>query len=193
MKRILLIAILISSINPLTAQQLPYHSIPDPPVKADASAMLARYMDGLGYRYYWATEGIRDADLQYIPSEGARNLLETLNLIYDLCRVVERALRGESTDVAAESPQLSFEELRKATLESISSCSEMLRNGDIDLSSSDLVFISGKDEFRLSFWYLINGPMADAMYHTGQVVAFRRAAGNPVDPGMNVLMGVTQE
>jgi hypothetical protein len=29
------------------------------------------------------------------------------------------------------------------------------------------------------FWHLINGPMADALTHTGQISSFRRLAGNP--------------
>ena len=29
----------------------------------------------------------------------------------------------------------------------------------------------------------------DALYHVGQVVSYRRAAGNPIDPQVNVFLG----
>jgi hypothetical protein len=37
---------------------------------------------------------------------------------------------------------------------------------------------------------LINGPITDAIYHTGQVVSFRRTSGNPIPKGVNVFLGV---
>jgi hypothetical protein len=38
-------------------------------------------------------------------------------------------------------------------------------------------------------WNVINGPVSDAIYHVGQIVAFRRAAGNPMHPGVSVFSG----
>jgi hypothetical protein len=32
------------------------------------------------------------------------------------------------------------------------------------------------------FWYLVNGPLADALTHIGQVSSLRRMAGKPVPP-----------
>ena len=32
------------------------------------------------------------------------------------------------------------------------------------------------------FWYLVNGPLADALTHIGQVNSWRRMAGKPVPP-----------
>jgi hypothetical protein len=39
-------------------------------------------------------------------------------------------------------------------------------------------------------WNLMNGPLEDAIYHTGQIVSFRRTAGNPIPKGVNVFLGV---
>ena len=45
-------------------------------------------VDGLGFRYYWATEGLRDEDLAYKPSEEARTTSETIDHIYGLTKVI---------------------------------------------------------------------------------------------------------
>ena len=45
------------------------------------------------------------------------------------------------------------------------------------------------EEVVTPFWNLINGPFSDIIYHTGQVVAFRRISGNPINPGVNVFVG----
>ena len=39
-------------------------------------------------------------------------------------------------------------------------------------------------------WNLMNGPLQDAIYHTGQIVSFRRTTGNPIPKGVNVFLGV---
>ena len=55
---------------------LPYYQIPDAPEKFTAGNVAARVIDGLGFRYYWATEGLRDVDLTYKPNDSAQNYLE---------------------------------------------------------------------------------------------------------------------
>ena len=41
------------------------------------------------------------------------------------------------------------------------------------------------------FWNQINGPISDAIWHSGQVVMNRRASGNPLRKGVNVFLGKT--
>ena len=50
-------------------------------------------------------------------------------------------------------------------------------------------FKMGDDDLDFPFWNAINGPVADALSHVGQVVSYRRAAGNPIDPQVNVFLG----
>jgi hypothetical protein len=55
---------------------------------------------------------------------------------------------------------------------------------------------SGLDEQALAaitiqdhpFWHLLNGPLADALTHVGQINVFRRLAGNPT-PKAGLFMG----
>ena len=77
----------------LTAQseELPYYSIPDAPDSYDAHNVAARMVDGLGYRYFWATEGLREEDLSYRPSETSRTTMETIEHIYGLSKTIINA------------------------------------------------------------------------------------------------------
>ena len=45
-------------------------------------------VDGLGFRYFWATEGLTEKDLAYRPSEGARTTMETLEHISGLVEIL---------------------------------------------------------------------------------------------------------
>jgi hypothetical protein len=36
---------------------------------------------------------------------------------------------------------------------------------------------------------MINGPIADALWHAGQVVTLRRVSGNPINPKVSVFNG----
>ncbi|MFT7499284.1 MAG: hypothetical protein ACI8QP_001887, partial [Porticoccaceae bacterium] len=43
------------------------------------------------------------------------------------------------------------------------------------------------------FWDLINGPIEDAVWHSGQLVSFRRSSGNPMNPKVNFLTGKVRD
>lgn len=160
--------------------ELPYHQIPDYPEVYTAENVAARMIDGLGYRYYWATLGLKEEDLNYQPSEDSRTSSETIDHIYGLSRFILSTPRSESDE------ELTFEEKRKRTLENFQLASNLLKEGKED-NMDDYV----PDDFP--YWNLINGPIADAIYHTGQVVAFRRASGNPIHPGVRMFTGKTKE
>jgi hypothetical protein len=42
------------------------------------------------------------------------------------------------------------------------------------------------------FWHIVNGPLSDALSHTGQIAAFRRLNGNVV-PAHNVFLALEPE
>ena len=48
--------------------------------------------------------------------------------------------------------------------------------------------IRGKEPY--DFYNLFHGPISDSLYHIGQVVAFRRASGNPIPRGVNHFLGI---
>lgn len=171
-------------------EDLPYYQIPDYPVSYTAGTVVARMIDGLGFRYYWATEGLRPQDLAYKPSESNRTIDETLDHIYNLSRVVYNSGIKEINDrTQPREEALSFEEKRKRTLVNFKKASEIFINVK-DLNEHLVIFKSKSGTFENPFWNLINGPIEDAIWHSGQIVALRRASGNPIDSKVNVFRGV---
>jgi hypothetical protein len=88
--------------------------------------------------------------------------------------------------------ELDYETLRKNTLLNIKRSSEVISKTN-DLSKLKIIFnrTSGKSEYPL--WNLINGPIEDAIWHSGQVVAFRRASGNPINSKISVFTGKVKD
>jgi hypothetical protein len=171
-------------------QDLPYYQIPDYPDSYTAGTVVARMIDGLGFRYYWATEGLRTEDLAYKPSESNRTIDETLDHLYNLSRVVYNCAIKEINDrTQAREEALSFQEKRKRTLLNFKKASEIFINAR-DLNEHLVIFKSKSGTIINPFWNQINGPIEDAIWHSGQIVALRRASGNPIDPKVNVFRGV---
>jgi hypothetical protein len=83
--------------------------------------------------------------------------------------------------------ELTFEGLRANTLKNIASAASILKESKEDLKDLNLVLGGKKSSY--DFWYLINGPLEDAVWHVGQVVSLRRSSGNPLSEGVNVLSG----
>ena len=169
--------------------ELPYRQIPDYPQSFTSENVAARMVDALGYRYYWATEGLREEDLAYKPSEDSRTTEETINHIYGLSRTIVNAPQSKVNSRSQDN--LTFEEKRKKTLENLQKASHLIKEGDMD--NYKIIFQREDNTTEFPFWNFINGPIADAIYHTGQVVAFRRASGNPIHPGVSVFSGKTKE
>lgn len=173
-------------------QELPYHQIPDYPAEYTANNIAARMVDGLGFRYYWATKDLRAEDLKYKPSEDGRTTRETMDHIYGLSRTIMHAPQSKVNTYAKE--ELTFEELRKRTLENIALTSKLLKEGkEGDMDGYLMIFQREGGNIEYPFWNMVNGPIEDAIYHTGQIVAFRRASGNPIQKGVRMLTGKAAE
>jgi len=177
-----------------TKETLPYHQIPEYPEDFSSGNILARLVDGLGYRYYWATEGLRIEDFDYQPSEDAANMGKTMDHLYALSTTILNAVKSSPNVRPLEYPEVDFYEKRAMTLRNLKAASDLLLNAtEGDVSNMKLIFKRGEQQSEFSFWHNINGPIADAIYHTGQVVSFRRTNGNPINPKVNVFMGKTKE
>lgn len=190
---VFLIIIFIMTIQ-LAAQDnnLPYNQIPDYPEEYSANNVAARMVDGLGFRYYWATKDLREEDLEYSPSEDSRTSRQTLEHIYGLSRTIMHGPQSKVNSYPKE--DLDFDELRKRTLENLALASKLLKEGkERDMDGYLMIFQRADGRSEFPFWNMINGPIADAIYHTGQIVAFRRASGNPIQKGVRMLTGKTAE
>ena len=171
---------IMTTINSQT--KLPYYEIPEAPKEFTPGTVASRMLDGLGFRYYWATEGLTEKDLGFQPNKEARTTAETIDHILGLSQVILNATLKVAN--GTPQPKMTFAEKRKKTLENLQQASNILRES-INISEYKMIF--GEKEFP--FWNAINGPIADALWHTGQVVSFRRSSGNPFPKGVSVLTG----
>lgn len=167
-----------------------YYKIPEYPDSYNEGTVAARVVDGLGFRYYWATVGLRAEDLSYKPSEEARTSEQTLDHIYGLTRILANATKKLPNDFTKAEEELTYEQKRTQTLQFIKEASTILRNSTAaDLEAYKMVFISDRGTSEYPFWNLLNGPISDAVWHVGQIVSFRRASGNPFNSNVSVLRG----
>ena len=183
MKKITLLLAFMTSIGMAQDKEiLPYYEIPEHADSYTAGSAASRMLDGLGFRYYWATEGLRVEDLAYKPSESGRTSAETIDHLYGLSNFILNSISTEKSNDKDEA--LTFIEKRKQTLLNIKKASEILRTIDD---------VSQFDNDRFPFWNIINGPTSDALWHCGQVVMLRRASGNPFNSKVNVFSGKLRE
>ncbi len=190
MKKLHAIVVLMCGLTPgVWGQQgpLPYAEIPEVPEAYSGGGVAARMVDGLGFRYYWATEGLRPEDLEFRPSPEGRSTGETVDHILGLSRVILNAALQQA-NTPQEPGELSFEEKRALTLNMLKQAADIYRNAE-DLSAHTVVFENDANRSEFPFWNLVNGPIADALWHTGQVVTHRRTSGNPFPSGVSVFNG----
>ncbi|MBP0903935.1 hypothetical protein ACFSKN_05680 [Mariniflexile gromovii] len=182
MEKIIFTLLLMSSMFSMgqSEEKLPYYEIPDYQEDYTANTVAARMIDGLGFRYYWVTEGLRDEDLNFKPSETGRATMETIEHIYGLSKFIRNSILSDNKD--AYKAELSFDDMRKQTLLNFKLVSDVLRNANFQLQDTEV-----------PFWNIINGPIADALWHCGQVVMLRRSSGNPFNSKVNLFSGKLRE
>ena len=175
-------------------QELPFKSIPEASKNYESGNIVVRMIEGLGYRYYWATDGLQAGDLDYKPSDSGQSTKETLKHIHGLADVLKNVSLNLPSISPAPNQSEDFVELRKQTLNYLEEATVNFKNKTPkELAELKVIFERGGKQSSFPFWNMINGPLADAIYHTGQVVSYRRSSGNPLSKGVNVFMGKTKE
>ena len=102
--------------------------------------------------------------------------------IFDLsCIIINATINAPNTK--QDKPQ-DYLELRKQTLLNLNKAASILSKST-DISQYQIIF--GTSKFPL--WNLINGPIADATWHCGQIASFRRISGHPINPKVNHFTG----
>lgn len=166
---------------------LPYYELPEYSENFTAGTVAARQVDALGFRYYWATSNLVEKDLAYKSDKDARSVDETIEHILSLSYVIVNSTLKKSNE-KTDFSQLDFEAKRKQTLINLKTAADLLRQSD-DISQFKIIF----GEREVPFWNAINGPIADAIWHCGQIASFRRITGNPINPNVNHFMGTVKE
>jgi hypothetical protein len=153
-----------------------FYRIPDYPTRLTGTSVLTRMLDGLGFRFYWSTEGLRPEDYSFRPGADTRSIEELVKHVWGLLNWVSSS--------ALDKPYKrldSAEAVREQVLEIVYD----LRSALIAMNDEDLQKLRIRDK---PFWHIINGPVSDTLTHVGQINSFRRLAGNPV-AGANVFTG----
>ncbi len=166
------------------SESLPYTNIPDPPEMVTAASILIRLVDGIGFRYRWATEGLIENDMEFQPCETSMKLWELLAHIHGLLIISESYL----TDSAiVEIKPVSLAERRKLTLDTVIRIREALQGLDEDYLAARFYKVPWAED-KLPIWFLINGPLSDTLTHIGQIASWRRINDNPIQRA-NVFFG----
>ena len=176
------------------SSELPFKSIPEDAKSYTAGNLLVRMIEGAGYRFYWATEVLTSDDLKYKPSDSGQSIWETVEHIYGLSDIIRNTSMNEvSIRPAADTPT-DWAALRMKTLRYLEDATKQLKNkSPEELAALEIIFERGGKQSTFPLWNMINGPISDIMYHSGQIVSFRRTNGNPLPKGVNVFIGRTKE
>ena len=156
-----------------------YITLHEPLPVEEENAAWVRLVDGIGFRYRWATEGLRAEDENFKPGPDS---MTTRQLMEHIDGLIGRVCQSFSVLSVAKLPATpTLEELRMHTLHQILELSVRLAS----LTEADMTIrtISG-----VSILYAINGPLADSLTHIGQLNAWRRLNGNP-GPKVNLFLG----
>lgn len=170
-----------------TEAPLPYAELPEYPQTFTAGTMAGRMVDALGFRYYWATEGLTGNDLDYKSNDDVRSTGETIDHILNLSYVIVNSALKKPND-KNDFSDMDLNEKRTQTLINLKTAADILSSSD-DISQFKIIF----GEREIPFWNNVNGPIADAIWHCGQIASFRRNSGNPINPKVDHFNGTIRD
>lgn len=115
-----------------------------------------------------------------------RSIEETIDHILDLSyTIVNSTLKSANGN--HNTSEMTFYDRRRQTLFNLKEAADILR-GSTDISQFKIIF----GERQIPFWNQVNGPIADAIWHCGQIASLRRASGNPISSKVNHFMGTVK-
>ena len=171
----------------ISEEKIPYYEVPEYAKEFTAGTMAARMVDALGFRFYWSSEGLTEKDLAYKPSKDVRSTAETIDHILDLSFVIVNSTLNK-TNGDVDKSKMTFADKRKQALFNLKTAADILRASN-DISQFKIIF--GENE--IPFWNQVNGPIADAIWHCGQLASYRRTSGNPINPNVNHFRGTVKQ
>ena len=165
-------------------QELPFEDISKTPTELTATNTILRMVEGLAFRYRWATENLSEENIKFRPHPTSMSIEEVNSHIFDLVDSTFRVFGGEKQNKETLN---SFQDIRESNLFLLKKLVILL----IEMNDSELAEMEKNTSRKLPFWYWINGPLADALTHVGQITSWRRISGNPQLKGVNVFIGTS--
>ncbi|MFB6305915.1 MAG: hypothetical protein ABEH43_02820, partial [Flavobacteriales bacterium] len=147
--------------------------LPEPPKDISATNIIKRMVDGLDFRLYWSLYDLNDNFLEFRAAKGSMNVKELLVHVHGLCKRICSTFGGEYK--GRPEPE-SIEKYREECHQLLASASASLEKME-DSTLQEKATYNKRTNSYLPFWYIINGPIADALTHTGQINSWRRIAG----------------
>lgn len=166
--------------------ELPFNSIEQTQDQYSGTNVMSRFIEALGFRYRWATEGLTQKEYEFRPDENSMNIYELLEHLFSMANFVNYNLGGDK--FTGEVPN-SFEALRAKTLDVYTEIDTRFKTfTDLEFEAHEKIRID--NGATSSFWLMLNGPISDSLTHVGQITSWRRIAGNPQPKGVNVFKGI---
>ena len=191
MRYFFILALSLNFLQMNSQENLPFYEIPNYPESYSQAEIVGRMIDGLGFRYYWATEGLTEKDLNFRLPNDSRSSIETVVHIYDLSNMIlNTALNLPIEKKSTEG--MGFKEIREKTLFNLKEASDIFKRTK-NFNDHTILFLRNSEKVEYPFWNQLNGPIEDAVWHSGQIVAFRRASGNPISKKISVFTGKVRE
>lgn len=160
--------------------------LPDVPKEFNGAGVLTRLIDTILVRYTIASSDLRVEDKHFQVTPESMSMLVLQKHILQLILWSAHAIGVELPKLAI--PE-SFDE-RKAEIEKM--C-RLLRSHVAEMDDEALskvtIYLKRADT-HYPIWYLINGPLSDAIHHIGQMISWRRISGNPA-PQISPFTGLT--
>lgn len=197
MKNLILLFLFINTLamaQENNTNEIPFKTIPEAASSYEAGNLIVRMIEGAGYRYYWATEMLTENDLAFKPSDSGKSTWETLEHLYGLSKMIVNTASNKATIRTEANTPKEWLKLRSETLFHLEVAANIFKEkSPEELNAFNVIFERGGEQSIFPLWNLINGPISDFIYHTGQIVSFRRTNKNPIPRGVNVFMGRTKE
>jgi hypothetical protein len=158
------------------SDELPFYRLDSYPSQVTSASVIVRLVDSLGFRFRWATEGLTEQNYTFSPGQGSQSIGQLVAHIWGLINWISTSVTGQG-EASPETPQGQ----RDHALHMMFRLREHISMQD-DRSLASIT-IRG-----LPFWHILNGPLADALTHVGQINMLRRLDGNPT-PKARVFTG----
>jgi len=191
MRYFFILALSLNFLQMNSQENLPFYEISNYPESYSQAEIVGRMIDGLGFRYYWATEGLTEKDLNFRLPNDSRSSIETVVHIYDLSNMILNTALNLPIDMKS-TEGMEFKEIREKTLFNLKEASDIFKRTK-NFNDHTIVFLRNSEKVEYPFWNQLNGPIEDAVWHCGQIVAFRRASGNPISNKISVFTGKVRE
>ena len=83
------------------------------PREISGAKIISRFVDGQGFRYKWATEGLSENELHFKPSEKSMDMLALIKHIHFLAYAANTTFRGSHI---YDKSLVGFSDMRNETL-----------------------------------------------------------------------------